>query len=380
MSEAFFAPPAAPAPLPSARVRILRATALVALVLLTLALAVLWGADRAGRSPLDPQGVGPEGSRAVARVLAEHGVEVVIVRSTNELRAFEADADTTLAVTSAKYLGEAAWAELDRFVPEQVLVVADDPVVLADLGLDDAENVSLSPLTARCDPGSGLDQLDGLTLDVPASAVLNSPGCFRHEGARAVATLPDGTQVLGAAAALTNDHVLRGDNAAIALRLLGARDRLVWFVPTDDDLADGESGGAVGLLPQWIAPSLWLVLLAGVALMLWRGRRLGPLAVEPLPVDVKAIETTLGRGRLLRRASDRAYTAAALRAGTVRRLTGDHASTLATQAAEIARRTQRPTEEVLSLLAPDAAAPTDDAALVALARSLAALEKEARHP
>lgn len=380
MSEAFFAPPAAPKTAPSRRARLLGTTALVMLVVGTLVLAVLWGADRAGRSPLDPQGVGPEGSRAVARVLAEHGVEVKIVRSVDDLRQVQPDTSTTVAVTSAEYLGEAAWEELDRFAPNQVLLVLDDPVILKDLGLDDAEHVTLPRVAARCDPDSGLEQLDGLTLDVPTSVVLKGPGCFPHQGTRAVATLPDGTLALGAARALTNDQVLRGDNAALALRLLGSRDRLVWYVPTADDLAEGESAGGLGLLPRWVAPSLWVVILAGLALMLWRGRRLGPLAVEPLPVDVKAIETTLGRGRLLRRASDRGYTAAALRAGTLRRLSGDRTADLPTQAAEIARRTQRPADEVLALLAPDTPAPTDDAALVALARSLAALEEEARHP
>ena len=54
--------------------------------------------------------------------------------------------------------------------------------------------------------------------------------------------------------------------------------------------------------------------------MLWRGRRLGPLVVEPLPVVVKAVESTQGRGRLYRRVRDRAHAAEILRAATARRL------------------------------------------------------------
>ncbi len=50
--------------------------------------------------------------------------------------------------------------------------------------------------------------------------------------------------------------------------------------------------------------------------MLWRGRRLGPLATEPLPVVVKAIETTRSRGRLYRKSGDRAHAADALRSAT----------------------------------------------------------------
>ena len=65
--------------------------------------------------------------------------------------------------------------------------------------------------------------------------------------------------------------------------------------------------------------------------MLWRGRRLGPLVVEPLPVVVKAVESTQGRGRLYRRVRDRAHAAGILprpppRAGSPRASgsPGDH--------------------------------------------------------
>ena len=68
------------------------------------------------------------------------------------------------------------------------------------------------------------------------------------------------------------------------------------------------------LLPDWIVPGLWIAgAIAMLALLLWRVRRLGPLVIEPLPVDGKAIETTRSRGRLYRKAGDRAHAAEALR-------------------------------------------------------------------
>jgi hypothetical protein len=56
-------------------------------------------------------------------------------------------------------------------------------------------------------------------------------------------------------------------------------------------------------------------------LAVWKGRRLGPLVAERLPVVVRASETVEGRGRLYRsqRAGDRA--ADALRTATLQRLT-----------------------------------------------------------
>ena len=55
------------------------------------------------------------------------------------------------------------------------------------------------------------------------------------------------------------------------------------------------------------------MLVAVAVLALWRARRLGRVVEEPLPVVVKAIETTQRRGRLDRKARDRQHAAAALR-------------------------------------------------------------------
>ena len=67
----------------------------------------------------------------------------------------------------------------------------------------------------------------------------------------------------------------------------------------------------------WI---VWQLCLAVVLLALWKGRRIGPLVAEELPVVVRASETVEGRGRLYRsrRARDRA--ADALRTATLQRL------------------------------------------------------------
>ena len=79
--------------------------------------------------------------------------------------------------------------------------------------------------------------------------------------------------------------MLEGDNAAVALRLLGQRDHLVWYVPSLADLVGGD--GVSPLQPAARAgsgPASGCCCVTAVALVLWRARRLGPLAVEPLPV------------------------------------------------------------------------------------------------
>ena len=125
----------------------------------------------------------------------------------------------------------------------------------------------------------------------------------------------DGVTLLGASELLTNDQVLRADNAAVALRLLGQHDRLVWYVPEVADLVGDDGVSLRTLVPEWVFPGLWIAGATVVALLLWRVRRLGPLVTEPLPVTVKAIETARSRGRLYRKAGDRAHAARALRQG-----------------------------------------------------------------
>ncbi len=126
----------------------------------------------------------------------------------------------------------------------------------------------------------------------------------------------------------------------------------------------------------------YLVLIQlGVALLLtalWRARRLGPLVAEPLPVVIRASETVEGHARLYqsRRARDRV--AATLRAAAIGRLApaaGLPASAApGAVAAALAARSALDEARVASLLY--GTVPASDAALVALASDLDALEGE----
>ena len=58
-------------------------------------------------------------------------------------------------------------------------------------------------------------------------------------------------------------------------------------------------------------PVIVLLLTAGLAAAIWRGRRFGPLVPERLPVTVRAAETTEGRARLYAHARDAVYSALA---------------------------------------------------------------------
>ena len=126
-------------------------------------------------------------------------------------------------------------------------------------------------------------------------------------------------------APFTNEHLAEQGNAALVLRALGRHERLVWYIPSLDDVGRRRRGRAPPpgeLLPP-VVPILALqLLLVVVVAALWRGRRLGRLVTERLPVVVRAGETTRGRGRLYRRARSYGHAAAALRAGTAARSAG----------------------------------------------------------
>ncbi|HEY0890892.1 MAG TPA: DUF4350 domain-containing protein [Nocardioides sp.] len=348
-------------------------------------LAVILTALVAGRSesttPLDPANPGPDGARAVARVLAERGVEVRAARGADELEQTPAGADTTIVVVGTEQLGPPT---IDRMLAHagaaELVLVEPGPALVSALGLP-AETVRVKPedaLDAEC----GDPLVAGLEVEADVVTTYAGDGCFPAEGGAVLSRPASGMVLWGAAAVLRNGDVLRADNAAVALRLLGARDHLVWYVPDLRDL-DGEEGvGLASLLPRWIGPGLLLLLLTVLALAWARGRRLGPLATEPLPVVVRAAETTESLGRLYRRAGDRGHAADVLRAATLDRVArvlrlGSAPAPVVARA--VAARTGRPAADVTTLLEPGHL-PADDDALITLANDLAALEEEVRRP
>ena len=335
-------------------------------------------------TPLDPDNAGGDGARAVARVLADQGVDLTVVRSADALEGTRIDADTTIVVTSTESLGSStARRLLAAAAPGRLVIVDPTPLAAEALGVDPGAGQSYSaPIDADCsDPALGA-LLDGTRIDVSSAREFSLPGCFRGDIGSVVAVDSPGLVLLGAPDLLTNDQVLRGDNAAVALRLLGATSRLVWYLPTTSDLTGSDGVSLRRLLPAPVVPALWLTLIASITLLLWRGRRLGALVTEPLPVTVKAIETTQSRGRLYRKAADRSHAATVLRAATARRC-ADRLRLPAQAAAPIliqrvADHLGRPTDSIAALLDPAQPAPRSDSELIALGQALSALEDEVR--
>jgi hypothetical protein len=195
---------------------------------------------------------------------------------------------------------------------------------------------------------------------------------YRHDG-RVVTVISTGDF-------MTNSGLLKKGNAALAMNLAGSHPRLIWYAPQHRE-GDAESGGGASIYELMPPQVKWVVLqlCLGVALLAWwKGRRIGPLVAEQLPVVVRASETVEGRGRLYRsrRARDRA--AQALRTAALQRMTprvglGHDAEPPAVVTA-VAERCGAPAEAVAHILF--GPPPTNDADLVHLANELDNIERQ----
>jgi Domain of unknown function (DUF4350) len=353
---------------------------LVALLLLAAALVAWLAPGRAHPTDdLHPENPDPNGAKALAEVLDDQGVEVEVADDQDALLDSAVDEGTTLVVTSTERLGTSTVKALAERADDAgaVVLVQPTPYLLAEWPLPARlAGTPSGTLAADCtDEVAG-----GLTVEVTTAwgyAATDEDGCFPADGSFLLLPDVDGVTVLGAGPALANESVTDADNAALGIRLLGGRDRLVWYVPSADDLSAADEVSDEGVVPDWFAPGLVVLACAATALLLWRGRRMGPLVTEPLPVVVRSAETAESRGRLYRRVRDQQHAAEALRRGTRRRLTALLGLPRATSAdalvRELASRTGRPADRLHDVLVTRPV--PDDTALLRLAHDLADLER-----
>ena len=356
-----------------------------------LALTAILPEPRTTLDPLAPDSTADNGSRAVAQILGRQGVQV---HHATRLRDAEAQSrpGSTLFVTSHALLYEEHVERLAATGADLVLIEPDYLVSNYTEGLEFSYSwgTGTETFAAEC---TNADALVGGELTWSSSGYRSEDPavelCFGNgEGSFGMAVaVEDGQRIVALATSepFTNEALTDGGNAALALRLLGTNTELVWYNPSSADLRNLEPTSNVGfgdLLPDrvgFIAIQL-VILLVFVAL--WRGRRLGPLVSEPLPVVVPATEVTRGRGRLYRRARSYGHAAAALRAASASRCAarlglprsaGAHAVLDA-----VSYAAGRPRDEVAQLLY--GPPPTSDNGLTHLARELDRLESEVNRP
>ncbi|MFC9917661.1 DUF4350 domain-containing protein [Agromyces binzhouensis] len=384
----------APAITPGARgtLRRGRTWVVIALALLAgaLVLVALQGAVRAPGSPLAADNPAPGGAQALARVLADRGVEVGQVRTLDGALDAARSGATVFLHDDLGVLDRERVRELAS-VADRIVVARPDFAALEVLapGVRLAGAAEGPPADAACrlpaaDRAGELSDGQRLLAIDDDAAASGFSGCFPSgDGFALVAgTSPDGAEVVlvGATTPFANETVDEAGNAALAIGLLGERDEVAWYLPGPGDADAAAAPTLAELTPGWVSPLLVLLVVVTVVAGIWRGRRFGPLVVEDLPVHVPASETGEGRARLYARSSARLRSLDQLRIGAIRRLAAalrlPRSAEVDAVVAAAASTTGRPAASVRALLVD--AEPQGDRDLVRLARDLDELERAVR--
>ncbi|OEJ35682.1 DUF4350 domain-containing protein [Streptomyces subrutilus] len=361
-----------------------------------IAVAALGSGTRHGI--LDPRSADPYGSRAVAELLADRGVRTRVVTTAREA-ADAAGPGTTLLITDPDRLGTTQRGLIRSAMDlsgGRTVLLAPGSHSLTDLapGVRTRSAAGADTLAPACDlpaatsagrAATGDDRR--YTTDLPRAT-----RCYPSDGHATLLVLPAGTGgdtvLLGSGTVLLNESLADEGNASLALQLLGSRPDLVWYMPSlaDSDPAaeSDEDKSLVDLIPAGWSWALLQLFVAAALAALWRARRLGPLVTEKLPVVIRASEATEGRARLYRKAGARDRASTVLRAATRERLAA-LVGVPAAQAHDPVTLVPAVSTRLgdhghghdlnNTLFGPT---PSDDAALVALADHLDALEREVR--
>lgn len=367
------------------RARVLFGVAIAAALAVVLALQSTQRADGQDLSIRNP---GPQGAKAAARILAGQGVTV------NQTESFQ---ETVAAARAAGSAGSGrtvlVYDQRGYLAPDRLrgLLTETDRLVVVSPRLATLTGLGSTIRQAGVVPGSEQTLQPGCAVaDAQAAGKISAEGGFLYTGGTVCygagdpgrglyASAENGRLVVvGSTAVISNQFLAADGNAALTLRTLGSRGNLIWYLPGPGDLGGNPAPKSLAeLAPAWsafVAP--WLIVVALFA-MLWRGRRLGPLVFEPLPVVVKSAETAEGRARLYHGAHDVARAADTLRAGTTVRLAAalrmGAAADSVDVAAAAARHLNSTLPEMLRILQHR---PATEAGLVRWAQDLVRLEKE----
>jgi protein-S-isoprenylcysteine O-methyltransferase Ste14 len=304
--------------------------AVVGVIVVAVVALLLRGVVGPDGETLSATNPAPAGSMAVAEVLKQHGVSVVethtLVATTatagspasTTLLIFDpdghldaADLGTATSLSENVVLVSPSFRQLRAVVPEVAQAGKADATLSADC------SVGAATMAGSVSGGGTAYRLVGDAADHAL--------CFGSGGSAysliQVRQANTTITVLGLQNALTNEYVAQRGNAALALNLLGADQTLVWYLPSTAD-ESAAIPSIAELTPPWVSAAALLAFCVAIAAAFWRGRRLGPLVVENLPVTVRASETMEGRARLYQRSSARLHALDSLRIGSIDRLGG----------------------------------------------------------
>ena len=338
----------------------------------------------------DPRSSTSNGNKALAQLLADEGVDVQVTDSVDDAVA-GSDESTLLVVASPDRLTTEQAAQLGRATYGRLLLFRPGVPGLRVFGVPaDTTSSSAGAVGPGCtEPAAtmaGAIDAKDFAAGYASTAGAITLRCYPSEGGAGWLRIggPFGPVDL-VAGGVSNQVLAHEGNAAFGMNVFGAYPRIVWLMAQRAAAGTDSAEQGPGLLPTWWAPMIVQAFIALIVVGVWRGRRLGPILREPLPVTVRASETVEGHGRMYARIRARDRAAEALRAGVRGRLArayGQPVAAVPTEdevialSAAIAARTGRGAPDVRRLLA--GPPPSSDDDLVTLAQNLDQLEQEAR--
>ena len=351
----------------------------LAVVIAVAAVSTYLTAPRPG-GRMEAESTSPDGGHALMTLLRERGVDVVVAKNVAEVER-AARPDSLLLVAETYFLvDDDLLARLEQLPGDRLLVepVSNTRRALApEIRIGRAATIGGDP---NCDlPEATMAGEAQFNVSDTYEAAGDQPVTSCYDGA--VVRYRDGNRTItavGSADFMMNSGLLKQGNAALAMNLAGARPRLIWYAPQRIEGERTSGSDIFDLIPDNVGWIVWQLCIVVLLAALWRGRRLGPLVAEKLPVVVRASETVEGRGRLYRsrRARDRA--ADALRTAALQRMLprlglAVNAAAPAVVAA-VAERCTRPPELLQHILF--GPPPSSDDDLVNLARELDDIERQ----
>jgi hypothetical protein len=367
--------------------RVLRTPLLVTGAIVLVAIVVMIATSARTSGPFSPDSTDPDGARALAALLKNHNVTVHGTETLDD--AVQPGQGKALVIGPAGSLDRWDWQRIAEARWSHVILIRPGTRAL-EIFAPGVQQTGQVLASGSREPGcelpaavkAGTVTVGGSTYSAPDAA----QKCYGDGINNTVIRLQTGDRivdVVGTPRSFTNEELADDGNAALALNLIGTHQDLTWYLPQWESSGydDGDED-ALPLIPPDVRYIGWAAAFAVLVVALWRGRRLGPVVAERLPVVVHAAETTEGRARLYRRSRARDRAAAALRESALGKLHKAHGiprrADPSAVVATVAARTGRDPAQLYELLY--GLPPLNDAALMSLSYELDVLTQEVQHP
>ncbi len=375
----------------------------LALIFFTLVAVMMASTPTKDSALLSLNNSGDDGARATGEVLRGRGVDVRQITRLGAAR-IATPLDTTLAVVLPSQLIDYQVESVLAY-PGDIVFVGVSPELLTsiDPGLRSADTAETTLRGSQCnDPdAAAAERISTGGAEIDATSVDGATVCFRSapgigpyvvlkRAGRTITLLTDATLPM-------NGNLIDYGNAALVFRALGKHPTLVWYLGNPFDTSTltysyyngtgSNPGGhaaepSADFLPPGTGTALYALAIAVLIAAIWRGRRMGPLVTEALPVVVPSSETTRGRARLYRRARAYGRASASLRAAAAermgRRLGIPRGGDAATLIRAVARATGREPVAVERLVY--GPPPDGEHAMMDLVQELDTLERQVHRP